>query len=199
MHRALVHTSVQSLVGVQSYQTKRVNVRSYEEQPKPMKCVYQSLLMTMCVSTLVVQDGRLTSALTMITIMDPRNLHDKTHPMPVVMSIITPFAMSATACKLASMQVDKESEDLNVTLTMDTNDVLTFGLDSIVISGDSPLAATHGTFNVITTNTLYELLIDCNGLCTPTLASFGITMFGYCDVFCSHSYCMLPHVEILSS
>ena len=90
-HQVLVHASVQLLVGVPSYQSKRVNVGPYEEQPKSMKCMYQSLLLAICMHTLVAQDGRLTSALTTITIIDPRKVHNETLPMPVVMPIATPL------------------------------------------------------------------------------------------------------------
>ena len=70
-----VSVSVKSLasplVSVLPLQLKRMSIGAYEEQPKPMKHVCQSHLPEVYESTMALQDGRLTSVPSIITLLDP--------------------------------------------------------------------------------------------------------------------------------
>ena len=125
MNAASVNTLVESF-NIPSHKPKQMSVRPYEEQPKSMMLVYQSL-------PLITQDGRLTS--------DPH----------ASLSIITHFAesadtsahhatvgnhdpvsnMSAATWEPAAVQVYEESNDFSITLTLDMNGVSKIGLDII--------------------------------------------------------------------
>ena len=91
---ASVNTSVETFVSISSPKLKQMSVRPYEEQPNSMMLVCQSLLLTMCESTIIAQDGRLTSDPFKIISLDS-SPHEWNHPVSATTSIATPFAASA--------------------------------------------------------------------------------------------------------
>ena len=91
---ASINPSVESFVSITSPKLKQMSVRPYEEQPKSMMQVCQSLLLTMHESSINVQDRILTSDPFRIISLDS-SLHEWSHPASATTSIATPFAASA--------------------------------------------------------------------------------------------------------
>ena len=88
------NASVESFVSILSSKLKRMSVIPYEEQPKSMMPVCQSLLLTMRESTIITHNGRLASNPFNIISLDA-SLHVWNHPASASTSIATPFAASA--------------------------------------------------------------------------------------------------------
>ena len=120
-----------------------------------MMPVCQSLLLTMRESTIIVQDGRLTSDLSKTISLDS-SLHEGNHPASATTSSTTPFAastnisahhatvgncdsvsslMKTATRKPAAVQVYEESKDFSIALTLDMNKVSKIGLDIIGADG----------------------------------------------------------------
>ena len=127
---ASINALVELSVSIPSPKLKQMSVRPYEKQPKYMMSVCQSLLLTMCESTIIAQDGRLTSDLFKIINLDS-SPHEGSHPASATTSIAPLFAastdisahyatvgncdsvssMSAVTWELAAVQVYEESKD----------------------------------------------------------------------------------------
>ena len=168
-----------------------MSVGPYEEQPKPMIPVCQSLLLTMCESTIIVQDGRLTSDPFEIISLDS-SLHEGNHPASANTSIATPFAasaitsvhhatvgncdsessMSAATGEPAAVQVYGESPDFNIALTLDTNGVSEIGLDIIGADCVVTSLAIEREACVISSITDQVPFLECEGLCNDVHEAF---------------------------
>ena len=147
---ASISALVESFVSIPSPKLKRMSVRPYEEQPKSMMLVCQSLLLTMCERTIITHNGRLASNPFNIKSLDA-SLQVWNHPASASTSIATPFvasantsahhatvgncdsvsSMSAATWEPAAVQVYEESKDFSDALTLDTNGVSKIGLDII--------------------------------------------------------------------
>ena len=151
---ASVNASVEFFVSIPFPKLKQVSVRPYEEQPKSMLLVCQSLLLTMCESNIFAQDGRLTSDLFKIISLDS-SPHEWNHPVSATTSIATPVAtsmdtsahhtmvgncdpvssMGAVTWEPTAVQVYEESKDFSIALTLDMDGVSKIGLDIIDADG----------------------------------------------------------------
>ena len=151
---ASINTLVESFVGIPSPKLKQMSVRPYEEQPKSMMQVCQSLLLTMNESTIIVHDGRLASDPFKIISLDS-SLHEWNCPVSASTSIATPFAapantsahdatvgncdsmssMNAVTWKPVAVQVYEESKDFSIALTLDMDRVSKIGLDILGADG----------------------------------------------------------------
>ena len=108
----------------------------------------------MCESTIIAQDGTLTSNPFKIISLDS-SPHEWNHPVSATTSIASPFAasantsahhatvgncdsvssMNAATWKPAAVQVYEESKEFSIALTLDTNGVSKIGLDIIGADG----------------------------------------------------------------
>ena len=113
-----------------------MSIQAYKEQPKPMKHVYQSHLPEVDQSTMALQDGRLTSVPSMITILDPSLATGTSIATLVDPTFIAASANASTnhmtvgdhatmSSVSPTVKVSDESEDFGVALTLDMNDIMT--------------------------------------------------------------------------
>ena len=73
-----------------------------------------------------------------------------------------------------------------------TDSIHVYDLDPVAIAGNSILGKVHDAFNIAINDTLFELQTDCIELHIPSFTSFGIPMFGSCDIVkaCLKRHCL---------
>ena len=188
---ASVNASVESFVSILSPKLKQMSVRPHKEQSKSMMPVCQSLLLTMHESTIIAQDGKLTSDPFKIISLDS-SPHEGNHSASATMSIATPFAASANTSahhatvgkcdsvsgmiavtwEPAAVQVYKESEDFSIALTLDTNRVSKIGLDIIGAGGMVNSLAIEREACVISSITDQVPFLEYEDLCNDVRKAF---------------------------
>ena len=69
-----------------------------------------------------------------------------------------------------------------------------YHFDPVAIAGNSVLGRVHDAFDIAVNDTLFELQTGFTELHIPAFNSFGIPMFGSCDVVKACLSCALPHI-----